>query len=213
MMDGAFWIVLQTGERQWMEVLPEDFRSGMALLVYLLILMWVLSIMDALFFRQVFAHLSIRPRKLAGLPGIAVAPLLHGNFKHLAANSGPFAILGTIILLQGLEVLSIVTIGSWLVSGVGIWLLGRADTRHLGASGVVFGYLGYILFRGYFERSFPAMAASVFVGLLYSSALWGLLPLQRGKSWVGHSMGFLAGFFMARYLDIIQEWVMYNSGF
>ena len=168
-MKGIFpWVLLQTTEPPWMKVVPGDFRSGMALLVYLLILMWVLSIMDALFFRQVFAHLSIRPRKLAGLPGIAVAPLLHSNFKHLAANSGPFAILGTIILLQGLEVLSIVTIGTWLVSGVGIWLLGRPNTKHLGASGVVFGFLGYLLFRGYFERSFPAMAASVFVGLLYS---------------------------------------------
>lgn len=213
-MNGAFlWLLLQTTERPWINLLPEDFRAGMALLVYLLILMWVLSIMDALFFRQVFSHLSIRPRKLAGLPGIAVAPLLHSNFKHLAANSGPFAILGTMILLQGLEVLSIVTISTWLASGVGIWLLGRPNTKHLGASGVVFGYLGYLLFRGYFERSFPAMAASVFVGLLYSGALWGLLPLQRGKSWIGHGMGFLAGVLIARHQAIIQEWMMHNSGF
>lgn len=206
------WLVLQTTESPWMKALPEDFRAGMALLVYLLILMWALAVMDALFFRQVFSHLSIRPRKLAGLPGIAVAPLLHGNFKHLAANSGPFAILGTIILLQGLEVLSIVTIMSWLISGVGIWLLGRPNTKHLGASGVVFGYLGYILFRGYFERSFPAMAIAILVGLLYGSALWGLLPIQRGKSWIGHGTGFLAGFFVARNIDLIQEWVNHNSG-
>jgi membrane associated rhomboid family serine protease len=213
-MNATFpWLMLQATEHAWMNVLPEDFRSGMALLVYLLILMWVLSIMDALFFRQVFSHLSIRPRKLAGLPGIAVAPLLHSNFKHLATNSGPFAILGTIILLQGLEVLSIVTLGTWLVSGLGIWLLGRPNTRHLGASGVVFGFLGYLLFRGYFERSFPAMAASVFVGLLYGGALWGLLPLQRGKSWVGHGMGFLGGVLIARHQDLIQEWMMHNAGF
>ena len=207
------WLLLQAVAPPWMNVLPTDFRSGIALLVYLLILMWALSIMDALFFRQVFSHLTIRPRKLEGLPGIAVAPLLHGNFKHLAANTGPFAILGTIILLQGLEVLSIVTIGTWLISGVGIWLLGRPNTKHLGASGIVFGYLGYILFRGYFDRSIPAMAAAIFVGILYSGALWGLLPLQRGKSWVGHGVGFLGGVLIARHLEIIQEWVMNNWGF
>lgn len=212
MTPGRCWMMLQTPESPWMTVLPEDFRSGLALLVYLLVLMWVLWMMNALLFRQVFGHLSIRPRTLAGLPGIAVAPLLHGNFRHLAANSGPFAILGTIILLQGVEVLSIVTLGSWLISGLGIWLLGRSHTRHLGASGVVFGYLGYLLFRGYFDRSIPAMAVSILVGILYSGALWGLLPLQRGKSWVGHGTGFLAGVLIARHLKIIQEWVMQNSG-
>lgn len=213
-MSGAFpWLVLEAADHPWMTVLPADFRSGLALLVYLLILMWALAVMNALFFHRVFTHLSIRPRQLGGLPGIVVAPLLHGNFQHLAANTGPLAILGTIILLQGLEVLSIVTLASWLLSGVGIWLLGRPNTKHLGASGVVFGYLGYLLFRGYFERSMPAMAASIFVGILYSGALWGLLPLQRGKSWVGHGMGFLAGVLVARNLDLIQEWVRYNSGF
>ena len=212
MMAGS-WVILQTSTDGWMNVLPEDFRSGIALLVYLLILMWALSIMDALFFRRVFSHLSIRPRQLTSIPGIVVAPLLHGDFKHLAANSGPFAILGTIILLQGLEVLSIVTMGTWLISGLGIWLLGRPNTKHLGASGVVFGYLGYLLFRGYFERSIPAMAASIFVGMLYSGALWGLLPLQRGKSWVGHGTGFLGGVMIARYQEMIQEWVMNNWGF
>jgi membrane associated rhomboid family serine protease len=212
-MMGAFpWLVLEATDHAWITVLPEDFRSGLALLVYLLILMWALAVMNALFFHRMFTHLSIRPRQLGGLPGIAVAPLLHGNFQHLAANTGPLAILGTIILLQGLEVLTIVTVASWVISGVGIWLLGRPNTKHLGASGVVFGYLGYLLFRGYFERSFAAMAASIFVGILYSGALGGLLPLQRGKSWVGHGMGFLGGVMVARNLDLIQEWVRNNAG-
>jgi membrane associated rhomboid family serine protease len=169
-------MLLQAPDSAWIASLPADFRTGISLLAYLLLLMWALAVVDALFFRQVFAHLSIRPRQLAGLPGILVAPLLHGNFRHLAANSGPLAILGTLILLQGLEPLVMVTVVSWLVSGVGIWLLGRPHTKHLGASGVVFGYLGYGLFRGYFERSIPAIVASIVIGMLYSGILWGLLP-------------------------------------
>ncbi len=193
--------------------LPEGFRQGVVLLAYLLALMWTLAIVDFVTGRRVLSKLSIEPRTVDGLPGIVVAPLLHGGFGHLAANSGPLVILGTIILLQGLEVLGLVTVFCWLFSGVGIWLLGRPGTRHLGASGVIFGYLGYILLRGYFERSPGAIAAAIVVGLLYGSALWGLLPLQRGKSWVGHGMGFVAGAIVANKLPIMLEWVRYNSGF
>ena len=193
--------------------LPEGFREGVLLLAYLLALMWALAIADLVTGRRLLPKLAIEPRSLAGLPGIAVAPLLHGGFGHLAANSGPLVILGTIILLQGLEVLGLVTVFCWLFSGVGIWLLGRPGTRHLGASGVVFGYLGFILLRGYFERSPAAIAAAVVVGLVYGSALWGLLPLQRGKSWVGHGAGFAAGVIIARRLPIMLEWVRNNAGF
>ncbi len=193
--------------------LPEGFREGVLLLAYLLALMWALAIADLVTGRRLLPKLAIEPRSLAGLPGIAVAPLLHGGFGHLAANSGPLVILGTIILLQGLEVLGLVTVFCWLFSGVGIWLLGRPGTRHLGASGVVFGYLGFILLRGYFERSPGAIAAAVVVGLVYGSALWGLLPLQRGKSWVGHGAGFAAGAIIARRLPIMLEWVRNNAGF
>ncbi|NJL45678.1 MAG: rhomboid family intramembrane serine protease [Leptolyngbyaceae cyanobacterium SM2_3_12] len=203
---------LQVPADPWLTRLPEGFSQGIALLAYLLALMWAVAILDLLLLRRVLNHLSIQPRQLAGVPGIFVAPLLHGDFKHLAANSGPLAILGSLILLQGLEVWVIVTVAGWLISGVGIWLFGRPHTRHLGASGVVFGYLGYLLLRGYFERSFPAIAASVLVGLLYGGALWGLLPLERGKSWVGHGLGFLAGVWVARNLEGIQAWLMNNSG-
>jgi membrane associated rhomboid family serine protease len=196
-----------------MMTLPEGFRQGIVLLAYLLAVMWALAILDVVTGRRLLPRLAIMPRQLEGLPGIVVAPLLHGGFGHLAANSGPLVILGTIILLQGLEVLGLVTVFCWLFSGVGIWLLGRPGTRHLGASGVVFGYLGYLLLRGYFERSPGAIAIAVVVGLLYGSALWGLLPLQRGKSWVAHGMGFVAGAIVARQLPIMLEWVRFNLWF
>lgn len=188
-----------------MPPLPDSFPQGISLLAYLLILMWVLAVADLLTGRLLLRRLSIQPRRLAGIPGIVVAPLLHQDFRHLAANTAPFAILGSLILLQGLEVLGLVTLFCWLVSGVGIWLLGRSGTAHLGASGVVFGYLGYLLLRGYFEQSVPAIAIAVLVGLLYGGTLWGLLPVHRGKSWVGHGTGFLAGVLAARYFDLLYQ--------
>ncbi len=192
--------------------LPEGFRQGIALLAYGLLLIWALAVVDLLTGRRLWRHLGIQPRCLEGLPGILVAPLLHQDFRHTAANSAPLVILGSLILLQGLEVLGLVTALCWLLSGIGIWLLGRKGTIHLGASGVIFGYLGYLLLRGYFDRSIPAIALAILAGLLYGGTLWGLLPLQRGKSWVGHGSGFLAGAIVARHLEGIQTWWMQNSG-
>lgn len=193
--------------------LPDGFRQGIALLTYLLVLIWALAILDFLTGRRLWRHLGIQPRRLVGLPGILIAPLLHQDFRHTAANSAPLVILGSLILMiQGLEVLGLVTGICWILSGIGIWLVGQKGTVHLGASGVVFGYLGYLLFRGYFEGSVPVVSVAILVGLLYGGTLWGLLPLQRGKSWVGHGAGFLAGVWVARNIDFIQSWWMQNSG-
>jgi len=193
--------------------LSDGFRQGVALLAYLLVLIWALAVVDLLTGRRLWRHLGIQPRRLVGLPGILIAPLLHKDFRHTAANSAPLVILGSLILvLQGLEVFGLVTGICWILSGVGIWLLGRKGTIHLGASGLVFGYLGYLLFRGYFEGSMSAVSVAILVGLLYGGSLWGLLPLQRGKSWVGHGAGFLAGAWVAHNLDFIQSWWMQNSG-
>ncbi|MFZ4640315.1 MAG: rhomboid family intramembrane serine protease [Nodosilinea sp.] len=190
--------------------LPDGFRPGISLLAYLLLLLWVLWVIDCLLGRRLSAPLSIHPRSWMGLPGIVVAPLFHQDLKHLAANSAPFVILGSLILFQGLSILALVTGFCWLFSGFLSWLLGRPGSRHLGISGVIFGYLGFILLRGYFTQSLPAIALAGLVAILYGGCLWGLLPLQRGKSWVGHSSGFLAGAIAARHLESMQTWWMGN---
>lgn len=184
---------------------PEDFQEGFRLLVFFLAILWGLEILDFLL-RGALDRFGIRPRRLTGLPGIALAPLLHGNLGHLAANTGPLAILGTLVLLNGLRAFLVVTALVWLVSGVGVWLFGRNQTNHLGASGLVFGYLGFLLLRGYFVQSPVAIAVAVLVGFLYSGALWGLLPLREGRSWTGHLFGFVGGILAARYLTNLLNW-------
>lgn len=202
---------LQLTEEGLLPSLPPDFQPGLRLLVGFLAALWVLELVDTLLLRGAFNRLGIRPRQVRGLFGILVAPCLHGNLGHLAANTGPFAILGTLILFGGLDTLWTVTGLVWLISGVGVWLFGRANTTHLGASGLVFGYLGFLLLRGYFEQSPVAIAIALLVGFLYSGALWGLLPLQKGRSWSGHLFGFLGGILAARYLSDIQAWL--GSGY
>lgn len=199
-------ILLQASTGEWLGALPADLQQGLRWLVGWLVLLWILEILDLLL-RGALDRLGIRPRQLVGLPGILLAPLLHGNLGHLAANTGPLAILGTLILLDGQSSWLVVTATAWLVSGLGVWFLGRPRTNHLGASGVVFGYLGFLLLRGYFVQSPTAVGIALLVGFLYGGVLWGLLPLRQGRSWTGHAFGFLGGAIAARYLVEIQTWL------
>ncbi|MBF2026525.1 MAG: rhomboid family intramembrane serine protease [Oscillatoriales cyanobacterium C42_A2020_001] len=142
---------------------------------------------------------GIIPRNPIGLRGILFAPFLHGGLGHLIGNTIPFLILGWLVMLRETTDFFVVSIISALVSGSGTWMFGTPGI-HLGASGVIFGYLGYLLARGYFERSGFAIAMSLFVGALYGSLIWGVLPLQQGISWEGHLFGFIGGIVSAKLL-------------
>jgi membrane associated rhomboid family serine protease len=168
-------------------------KPRLALLLGIVGLMWLLEIIDTLFFGQRLNSLGIRPRDMAALSGIVLAPWLHAGFTHLIANTVPFAVLGGIILARSAREFLSVSLLVMLVSGLGIWLLGGGNTIHFGASAVVFGYFGYLLFRGIFERSLPSIFIAVAVAATYGSILLGVLPGQRGVSWEGHLFGFLGG--------------------
>jgi membrane associated rhomboid family serine protease len=160
---------------------------------------WVLEVVD-IFLGGALNRYGILPRNLIGLRGILFAPFLHGNFAHLIANTIPFLTLGWFVMLRETSDFFVVTGITMLVSGLGVWLFGSAGL-HIGASGVVFGYLGFLLARGYFERNIPSILLSVIVGFLYGGAIWGVLPTQPGVSWEGHLFGFIGGVIAARFLS------------
>ncbi len=160
--------------------------------------LWLLELIDILFFRQGLNSLGIRPRSLEGLRGILFAPLLHAGLGHLATNTLPLLVLGFFVLLRGFSTFLVVTATVWLVGGLGTWLTGGVNTLHLGASIIVFGYLGYLLARAFYERSLNALLIAVVVGLLYGGALFGILPLRSGVSWQGHLFGLVGGILAAR---------------
>ena len=174
-------------------------KAHAVLLLTLLGIMWAVEILDLL----PFVHLDsfgIRPRSLAGLAGIIFTPFLHDGFGHLIANTFPFVILGGIVLLGGLGVFWRVTLFVTLVGGLGVWLCAGRLTNHIGASGLIFGYLGFLLARGVFEKSLPWMLAACAVLIAYGGLLFGVLPIRAGVSWQGHLFGFLAGVGAARLL-------------
>ena len=147
---------------------------------------------------------GIRPRQLAGLPGILLAPLLHGRFSHLFANSLPLLVLGTVMLHlypnSALKVIPAVYLGP----GIAVWLFARASI-HLGASGLIYGLVTYIFVAGLIRRDRRAIAASLLVCFLYGALAWGVLPIQPGVSWETHLAAALIGLALAialRRLDI-----------
>ncbi len=171
-------------------------------------ILWALELVDTVLLRGALNRFGIRPRQQRGINGILFAPLLHGDLGHLAANTVPLVVLSGLILLSGVQVFVITTVVVWLVSGWGVWLFGRSRSNHIGASGVVFGYLGFLLARGYFEQSGGAVAIALITGLLYGGSLWGVLPFQRGKSWEGHLFGLLGGGLAAYWLPQFTEWLL-----
>jgi membrane associated rhomboid family serine protease len=182
-------VSLQTQTADW----PQRIATRLLLLGAILVMLWAVEIADWLLWHISLDHYGIRPRTLIGLRNILFAPWLHVGFGHLIANSIPFLVLGWFVSLYGLREFWRVTLFALLVSGVAIWLLGPPRTLHLGLSGVIFGYMGYLLLRGFGERSIRAILLAMLALILYGGMLWGLLTWQPGVSWLGHLFGFLGG--------------------
>lgn len=162
------------------------------------LLLWFIELVDQLFWHGLLDFYGIQPRTLVGLRNIFLAPFLHKGINHLLANTAPFLVLGWFVLLRGTRTFFLVSFIAALVSGLGIWLLGMPTTIHVGLSGVIFGYLGFLLARSYFERSWQAIALALLAAFLYGSMIWGVLPLQPTVSWLGHLFGFIGGVVAAR---------------
>jgi membrane associated rhomboid family serine protease len=141
---------------------------------------------------------GIVPRMLDGLDGVLWAPFLHDTWAHLAANTLPFLLFGFLVMAGGLGQFIAVTATIWVLGGLGVWLLGPEGTNHIGASGLIFGWLAFLLVRGFYARSPGQVALAVVLFLFWGGMLFGVLPGQPGVSWQGHLFGALAGVFAAR---------------
>jgi membrane associated rhomboid family serine protease len=159
----------------------------------LLVLMWLLEIVDYAAFNHKLDSWGIAPRQAWGLLGIPLAPLLHGSLEHIAANTIPLLVLGGLVLWGSVRRFAVVSLTIVLISGLAVWLLGRGGRTHLGASGLVFGYFGYLIMRFYFDRSLGSLFAAALATLLYGGLLWGLLPMDSHVSWESHLFGFAGG--------------------
>lgn len=141
---------------------------------------------------------GVIPRTLTGLRGILFAPFLHANMQHLIANTIPFLAMGWLVMLRDARHFLPVTLFAMLGSGLMAWLLGAPGSVHIGASGVVFGYFGFLLLGGWYARSFMSISLSILVAVMWGGLVLGIAPGQVGISWQSHLGGFIAGVLAAR---------------
>jgi membrane associated rhomboid family serine protease len=155
---------------------------------------------------------GIRPGSTSGLLlGIPMAPFLHGGLDHLVGNSVPFVVLGFLTLLRGQAIFFGATVMIAVVAGVGTWLFGADNSYHIGASGLIFGYFGFLVMAGVFERSLKSILVALAVGFGYGGIIWGVLPGTPGISWEGHLFGLIGGAISAFYLTRTKSKTMGSS--
>jgi membrane associated rhomboid family serine protease len=147
---------------------------------------------------------GIQPRRLDGLDGVLWAPLLHHGWQHLAANTVPVLVLGFFALAGGVGQFVAVTATIWLAGGLGTWLTGSPGV-HLGASILIFGWLMFLLARGFFARSPAQILLAVVLFAVWGGALWGVLPGEIGISWEGHLFGALGGLIAAQMVGRVDR--------
>lgn len=176
-------------------------KRQLTVLAFLLGAMWALELLDVLLLDQALNGLGVWPRRPEGLWGIVLMPMLHGGLGHLTANTLPFLVLGGLVLWRRTADFIVVTVVTTLLTGIALWLLGSARAVYIGASGLVFGYFGFLVFRGYFERSAQSLLIALVVVVLYGGLLVGVVPQGNGISWEAHLFGFLSGALCARVLS------------
>ena len=180
-----------------------NFRLAFKIALGFVALIWLIDILNWALDLEL-QRFGVRPRRFAGLPGILLAPLLHGGPVHLIANSLPLLVLGTGMLYlypnSAVKVLPAVYLGP----GIAVWLFAGGSV-HVGSSGLVYGLASYVFVAGVLRLDRRAIAASLLVSFLYGSLVWGVLPIQPGVSWQTHLAAALIGLALAialRRLDI-----------
>ena len=175
-------------------------RRQLSFLVTLLVIMWLLELVDVVFLSQALNGLGVWPRQLLGLWGVLLMPFLHGGLAHLAANTLPFLVLGWLVMWRRTTDFVAVTAITTLLTGLTLWLFGSSHAVYIGASGIIFGYFGFLVFRGYFERSPQSLLVALLVIFLYGGLILGVVPQRSGVSWEAHLLGFISGALCARFL-------------
>jgi membrane associated rhomboid family serine protease len=187
---------------------PAWLVGGVTILSFVALL-YVIEIVDVVMGHRLDQD-GIRPLETDGLWGILWAPLLHGGWPHLIANTLPALVLGFLMTLAGMGRFIAATAIVWIVGGFGTWLIGNVGlhcpyvgvhctSTHIGASGLIFGWLAFLIVFGFFTRTVWEIVVGVVVLFVYGGVLLGVVPGTPGVSWQGHLCGAVAGV-LAAYL-------------
>jgi len=173
--------------------------SALLVMVAVLGVMWAVEVVDYVLMGSLDQQFGIVGWEPSGLVGVFFAPFLHVGFGHLIANSLPLLILGFLAGLRGIGRFLGASLLIIVIGGIGTWFTSPGVIT-VGASGLVFGYFGYVVARGLFDRRIVDIVLAVGVAIAYWSILFGLLPNQQGISWQGHLFGLIGG--------VVAAWIL-----
>ena len=157
--------------------------------------LWIVHLLSLLF-NEDLSKLGLLPRNLIGLLGILTSPLIHADFSHLISNTIPLIILGWIIFYFYPKVSYILFIFMYLVTGLLVWIFAR-QVYHIGASGIVYGFVSFLFFSGIFRRDNKSISLALIITFLYGGLVWGMIPGLKGISWESHLFGAITGLIAA----------------
>lgn len=180
-----------------------NIKNPVLLITSIVVLLWIIEILNIATGNH-FGSYGILPRTVIGLRGIVLAPFIHHNIYHLVLNTLPFLILGGLVRLRGLDDFIELSLFVMIVGGLCVWLVGR-QAYHIGASGLIFGYFGFLTAAGWYEKQFMSIIISLVVLFLYGGLFWGVLPIRPFVSWEGHLFGLLSGVACARMLRASEK--------
>lgn len=173
------------------------FKTVFVEVLWVLGLLWIIQLFNSMS-GNVLCVLGIIPRNPIGLLGIIFSPFIHGGFGHLFFNSVPFLLLLSFMMTLGTYTSICATVTIMIIGGAAVWLFGR-HAIHVGASGLIMGYMGFILYNAYYNANLASVVVGI-VSLYYlGTILFSLMPDDASTSWEGHVFGFAAGIFAAHF--------------
>ncbi|MFE5571901.1 rhomboid family intramembrane serine protease [Amycolatopsis japonica] len=178
-------------------VLPPNPRAAAIVALAFTALLYLVELVDVVLPLDLDQSGGIVAREVSALDGVLWAPLLHAGWGHLFSNTVPVLVFAFLAMSAGIGRWVLVTAIIWVLSGLGVWLIAPSGTVTVGASGVAFGWLAFLLVRGIFNRAVGQILVAVVLLGIWSGMLWGLLPGDTGISWQGHLFGALSGVFAA----------------
>lgn len=188
-------------QRRNNQIMPRDTDGGLgsaiSTAVGFLVVIWVVFFVDMFVFGGGLGQFGVRPRDPSSWWGIFAAPLLHADYGHIMANSLPGALFVGLIALSSKRLFWQVTLLVTVVSGGLTWLFGGINTVHIGASGLIYGWLAFLVVRGFINRRALQILLGIVLASMYSGLIWGVLPTQMAVSWQMHLFGALGGIWAA----------------
>lgn len=183
------------------QIVPQDRDGGLGAAISTaigyLVLIWTVFLVNEFIFGGALNNFGVRPRETSTLWGILTAPLLHADYGHIVANSLPGALFAGLIAMSSKRLFWQVTFLITVVGGGLTWLVGGVNTVHIGASGLIYGWLAFLVVRGFVNRRVMQIILGVILASMYSGLIWGVLPTQMAVSWQMHLFGGLAGIWAA----------------